>query len=38
MGNEEWKMEKGERVSGISGLVLVLPDRSISKHSWTVLE
>lgn len=25
-------MEKGERVSDISGIVLVLPDRLISKH------
>lgn len=32
-GNEEWKMEKGERVSDISGLVLVLLDRLISKHT-----
>ena len=38
MGNGEWKMEKGERVSDISGLVLVLPDRLISEHSWMVLE
>ena len=31
-------MEKGEWVSDISGPVLVLPDRSISKHTAGVLK
>lgn len=38
MGNEEWKMEQGEPVSDISGMVLVLLDKLILKHGWTVLE
>jgi hypothetical protein len=31
-------MEQGEPVSDISGIVLVLPDRLVLKHGWTVLE
>ena len=33
IGNEEWKMEEGGRVGGISGIVLVLLDRLILKHT-----